>query len=41
MNELGQVVNVIREEKFAMKEETVTMTSHVRIPARSYYWKTK
>ena len=34
MNVLGQVVNVIREEKSAMKEETVT--SHVRIPA-SYY----
>ena len=33
MNELGQVVNVIREEKCAMKEETVTVTSHVRIPA--------
>jgi len=33
MNVLGQVVNVIREEKSAMKEETVTMTSHVRIPA--------
>jgi len=33
MNVLGQVVNVIREEKAAMKEETVTLTSHVRIPA--------
>jgi len=33
MNVLGQVVNVIREEKSVMKEETVTVTSHVRIPA--------
>jgi len=33
MNVLGQVVNLIREEKAAMKEETVTLTSHVRIPA--------
>jgi len=33
MNVLGQVVNVIREEKSAMKEETVTLTSHVKIPA--------
>jgi len=33
MNVLGQVVNVIREEKAAMKEDTVTLTSHVKIPA--------
>jgi len=33
MNVLGQVVNVIREERAAMKEETATLTSHVRIPA--------
>ena len=33
INVLDQVVYVIREEKSAMKEETVTVTSHVRIPA--------
>jgi len=32
MNVLDQVVYVIREEKSAMKEETVTVTSLVRIP---------
>ena len=30
------VVYVIREEKFAVKEETVNVTSHVRIPARYF-----
>ena len=33
MNVLGQVVYVIREEKSAVKEETVIVTSQVRIPA--------
>eukprot|EP00092_Neocalanus_flemingeri_P017649 GFUD01019092.1.p1 GENE.GFUD01019092.1~~GFUD01019092.1.p1 ORF type:complete len:732 (+),score=200.13 GFUD01019092.1:118-2313(+) len=33
MNVLGQVVNLIREEKSAMREDTVTLTSHIRIPA--------
>jgi len=33
MNVLGQVVNVIREENSAMKEENTSLTSHVKIPA--------
>jgi len=33
MNVLGQVVNIMREARSAEKDESVTLTSHVRIPA--------